>query len=89
MTQRIKQFKQPRGGYINPKDLEIITLPIINELNKEENIHASLVGLAVDYLTIFCLNNNIDEGFKISFIGAKNIGEFNYAKIIKSNYRFR
>lgn len=24
VTQRIKQVKQPRGGYINPKNMEVI-----------------------------------------------------------------
>ena len=50
VTQRIKQVKQPRGGYINPRNLTSIPLGDgIESLNDEENVHASLVGLAVDY----------------------------------------
>ena len=46
VTKRIQEIVQPRGGYINPKEMEIIQLPIINEL-KAENFASNLVGLVV------------------------------------------
>lgn len=40
VTQRIKQVKQPRGGYIKPKELEVISLgDSADALNPEENVH--------------------------------------------------
>lgn len=44
-----------------------------------EQVHASLVGLAVDYLTRFIFTENLQEAFKISLIGAMRIGEQRYA----------
>ena len=70
VTKRISMIKQPRGGYINKKQLIIETLDDGKTLNEEENIHASLVGLAVDYLTRFMMGTPAEEAFKISLQGA-------------------
>lgn len=76
VTQRIKQVKQPRGGYINPKIMEAIQCGDgIEALHSEENIRANLIGLAVDYLTRFMSGTPLEEAFKISFMGALIIGE--------------
>ena len=76
VTQRIKQVKQPRGGYINPKTMEVIQCGDgIEALHSEENIRANLIGLAVDYLTRFMSGTPLEEAFKISFMGALIIGE--------------
>lgn len=76
VTQRIKQVKQPRGGYINPKNMEVIQCGEgIEALYSEENIRANLTGLAVDYLTRFMSGTPLEEAFKISFMGALIIGE--------------
>lgn len=76
VTQRIKQVKQPRGGYINPRTMNVVELGGgIDELNPEENVHASLVGLAVDYLTRFMSGSSVEESFKISMMGAEVIKE--------------
>ena len=49
VTQRIKQVKQPRGGYIKPKALTAQVLGEgIDALNPDEATHAGLVGTAVD-----------------------------------------
>lgn len=45
VTQRIKTIKQPRGGYIKPKEFIEKVLEDGTELNSNENIHASLIGL--------------------------------------------
>ena len=55
VTKRISMIKQPRGGYINKKELVVTQLDDGITLNENENIHASLVGLAVDYMTRFLM----------------------------------
>lgn len=50
VTQRIGQVKQPYGGYLRSSDFSRINLEDGKVLG-EGNIHSSLVGLAVDYLT--------------------------------------
>jgi hypothetical protein len=85
VTQRIKEVKQPRGGYINPRDLEVIHLVSDSQLNENENIHPSLVGLAVDYLTRFVSGTSKDDSFRISILGAELIGEERYANKLLKN----
>ena len=81
VTQRIKQVKQPRGGYIKPKELEVISLGEgANALNSEENVHASLMGLAVDYLTRLMTGASAEDAFHISLLGAEKIDETKRAK---------
>ena len=80
VTQRIKQIKQPRGGYIRPKEFNITILDDNIKLNEKENIHSSLVGLAVDYMTRYSIGTPIDEAFKISIMGASIIGESKFAQ---------
>lgn len=84
VTQRIKQIKQPRGGYIPPKNFQKIKMASSEELEKKENIHASLIGLVVDYLSRFVNGSTIDEAFKISFKGASllNSDELKNAEIL-------
>ena len=55
VTQRISKIKQPRGGYINRKSFACITLEDEITLNTQENIHPSLIGLVIDYMTRFCM----------------------------------
>lgn len=84
VTQRIKQIKQPRGGYIKPKEFNITVLDDDIELNQTENIHSSLVGLAVDYMTRYSGGTNLKEAFRISIMGASLIGEDKFAqKLLK------
>ena len=58
-----------------------------NEILKEENIHSSLIGLAVGYLTRLMLDTPPEDAFKISLLGASIIGEerkaYNLLKSIK------
>ena len=88
VTQRIKQVKQPRGGYINPRNLTSIPLGDgIESLNDEENVHASLVGLAVDYMTRFMSGDPVDDAFKISMMGASLIKEEKKVAKLMANVR--
>lgn len=70
VTKRIGMVKQPYGGYLNKKQFEITTIDDGKTLNETENIHASLVGLVVDYLTRFMMGTSVEEAFKISLQGA-------------------
>ena len=79
VTQRIKEIKQPKGGYINPKDFEITQLDDGIKLKENENINASLIGLVVDYMTRFLNSNNKQEAFKISLLGSRLIKQENKA----------
>lgn len=71
VTRRIKMIKQPRGGYINRKQLNVETLDDGKTLNEVEDVHPVLVGLAVDYLTRFMMGTPAEEAFKISLQGAR------------------
>lgn len=70
VTKRISMVKQPYGGYLNKKQFDITVIDDGKILNETENIHASLIGLAVDYLTRFMMGTPIEEAFKISLQGA-------------------
>ena len=89
VTQVIKSVRQPTGGYINPRSLEKITLSATQTLyeQSEENISASLVGIAVDYLTRFLQTNDAVKAFTISLRGASLLGksEFNNAYTLLQN----
>lgn len=76
VTQRIKRIKQPRGGYINPRMLEVVSLGDgIDALNPEENVSPGLIGLSVDYLTRFILGTPAEEAFRVSLAGSHLVGE--------------
>lgn len=90
VTQRITQYNkalgQPRGGLINPK------LFVVEQLDdglgafdiKQENLHASTAGAAVDYLSRLARVRTTPEGavsevadvFRASLRGAQRISEF-------------
>jgi len=77
VTSRIKAIKQPRGGYLPPKSFEVTEIDSGGEVlgTESENIHSSLVGLAVDYLTRTLLYGRPEDAFKISVRGASLVGE--------------
>ena len=87
VTQRIKAIKQPRGGYIKPKEFSSIALDDGIELHPNENISAILVGSAVDYLTRFMMGTPAYDAFKISLLGATRIQEADYAKKLLSKVK--
>ena len=70
VTGRIGQIKQPKGGYIPPSKFETIVINDSSTLNPAENVHGSVIGLAVDYLTRFATGTNIKDAFNISLQGA-------------------
>ncbi|MDE5885247.1 MAG: hypothetical protein K2H29_09280 [Oscillospiraceae bacterium] len=70
VTGRINEIKQPRGGYIKPSEFEVTVINDDFFLNEKENIHGSIIGLVVDYLTRFALGENKEKAFEVSLIGA-------------------
>ena len=71
VVQRINQIKQPYGGYLRPSSFKTIQFQDESCLNKTENIHPTLIGLVVDYLTRFMISKDATSAFQISLIGAK------------------
>lgn len=80
VTNRIKQIKQPRGGYIKPKDFTVTDLYDGRDLSESENIHSSLVGMAVDYLTRIHMGTQPEVAFRISLRGAKIVNRQRHAE---------
>ena len=67
--------KQPRGGYINPKLLASETFDDGIVLHEVENVHASIVGMAVDYLTRCQRGMEVEKAFHISWEGAWRVND--------------
>lgn len=85
VTQRIKSIKQPRGGYLNPKQFSKIKLEEdISDLNINENISPILIGLAVDYLTRYNCGVSKEKSFNISMFGARLIDDIESAELLLS-----
>lgn len=70
VTKRIKEIKQPLGGYIKPSMMKITSLADGKILNENENIHGIIVGMAVDYMTRFLMGAKKVDAFRISIEGA-------------------
>ena len=85
VTQKVKEIQQPRGGFLPVKKFKKIELYDEYILNNEENIHASLVGLVVDYMARFLSGDTIDKAFSISIRGASMIGMKDKADSLKTN----
>ncbi len=85
VTQRIKSIQQPHGGYL---PIKAFSKEVYNDgiaLHEEENIHSSLVGLAVDYLTRFMSGDSVEQAFHISTLGAEAIGMQDVASALMSD----
>lgn len=70
VTARINEYKQPRGGFIKPSDMIVEQLNDGIVLNIDENVHASIVGMAVDYLTRYMVGAELEDAFSISLYGS-------------------
>lgn len=84
VTQVIKNTKQPRGGYLNPRALDVLELDDGQELG-HDNIHAPLVGMAVDYLSRLALGASAHDAFSVSLKGANLLGELDNALSLLSH----
>ncbi|WP_144558642.1 hypothetical protein [Shouchella miscanthi] len=76
VTSVIKNYKQPKGGLINPKDFSVIGIEEVEFLHdrKEENLSPSLIGIVVDYLTRLIHNGDSEKSFRVSLNGASTLG---------------
>lgn len=87
VTGRIRHIKQPRGGYIKPSSMKVVEFKDRKVLSENENVHYSIIGMAVDYLTRFKMGSDINEAFEISIKGARIADKFSeiesYLKKIK------
>ena len=72
VTKRITEVKQPRGGYIKPKEFTEIKVDDGKVLFEKENINPTNVGMAVDYLTRHMMGGAPLEAFGIPAMGAAN-----------------
>ena len=70
VTQRIKEIKQPKGGYLKSSEFRVIDLNDGKELNSEENVHGSVIGMVVDYMSRYMTGTNLAKSFNISILGA-------------------
>ncbi len=68
VTRRIAQIQQPKGGYLRSSLFSEICYNDGKTLG-DDNIHATIIGLAVDYLTRFMMGASKDEAFRISIRG--------------------
>lgn len=57
------------------------------KLNEAENVHSSLVGLTVDYMTRFTIGAAVEDAFKISLLGAEVINQTTYARKLLGKVR--
>lgn len=76
VTQRVAQVKQPRGGYLHPRLLrtEYVDSDRARLIDHQgENVHSSLVGLAVDYLIRMATGAHPRDAFGVSLRGARRI----------------
>lgn len=71
VTARVKEVKQPRGGYIKASDFDQVIYHDNLSLNENENIPANLIGMAVDYLTRSYMRGSTNSAFDISLTGAE------------------
>lgn len=84
VTKRIDEIKQPYGGYIPLSKFRKTQLNDGKTLFESENIHASIIGMTVDYLTRLVMGADASEAFCISLKGAKRasiLGQDNSIKI--------
>lgn len=70
VTQRIKAITQPRGGYLPIKSFTKKPMHSTNRLNYNENVHPSIIGLTVDYLSRLMLVESPAKAFYVSLVGA-------------------
>ena len=76
VSERAKKYKQPKGGFIKPSQFSKTIIDDDEVLNDEENIHGSIVGMVVDYMTRYLLGSDILSVFRISINGAEIAQEY-------------
>lgn len=72
VTARIKMVKQPRGGYLKVSSMSKLCFDDGLTLSYNENIHSSIVGMTVDYLTRYFMGSALCDAFRTSLLGARS-----------------
>lgn len=75
VTKICKRIKQPYGGYLKPSSFDRIVIDDSSTLYDQENIHASIVGSVVDYMTRLMLGRNKEDAFRVALAGSSIIGQ--------------
>lgn len=70
VTARVKQVKQPYGGFIRASSFETTKIEDGIVLNDKENINGNIIGMCVDYLSRFSQGIPAKDAFSISLQGA-------------------
>ena len=87
VTQRIKEIKQPRGGYINPRTLTVVETGGAPLHDIKENVNAGVVGMVVDYMTRVMSGTPVEEAFRVSFLGAQIIKRADEARLFATRIK--
>lgn len=75
VTTRVREVKQPYGGFIKPSSLHIDVYHDNFQLNEHESVASTIVGMAVDYLSRLSIGIPIREVFSLSIEGAIRAGK--------------
>ena len=70
VTSRIRDVKQPWGGFLRPSSMQQQIFSDNLCLQEGENIHPSIIGLVVDYITRYMITGSGEKAFQISLKGA-------------------
>lgn len=82
VTQRINEIKQPRGGYLNPKDFTVSEIVDNLTLHERESITPAMMGTVVDYLIRYSMSLDASSAFKIAIDGAYILGKDEVIKML-------
>ena len=89
VTKRISEIKQLRGGYVKPSQLEVKVIDDGKVLFEVEKLHASIIGMAVDYLTRLSMGASVDDTFSISLRDAKAALAFGKPNAMRTAKEFK
>ncbi len=79
VSARAKSVKQPKGGYLNPKDMDVIEYDDGQTLGPE-CLHPTTMGMVIDYLTRFMCTGDKESAFRISLRGGVKADREEYTK---------
>lgn len=80
VTERIRQVQQPRGGFLNPRTMEIRELGGAALDHTVESVHTSVVGSAVELLTRIATGTPVKEALSWEGIVATRAGTQAYSE---------
>lgn len=75
VTKRVREVKQPYGGFIKPPSLHIDVYHDNFQLNEQESVASTIIGMAVDYLSRLSIGISVHEIFSLSIEGAIRAGK--------------